>query len=225
MSTGKSEHLRFRYGICLNDSCQKCKSKEVQQIAARKDFVCAECQKQLRECPPPKTFMQKYGKYVISGGTIIAIAAVIALVKFLPSAEKDIPGPEPTEKVTKPQTPPAVEPASPAEPTKEPEVAKEPAEVKEPAKEPEEVNKPAKQEPAPKQKAAISVPFGKYSGPASGLDGEITVTRTYSLDLRNASGERLDLQPGDMITKTKFKNGELVSGYWKRGTQGRSFHR
>lgn len=101
MSTGKSEHLRFRYGICLNDSCQKCKSKEVQQIAARKDFVCAECQKQLRECPPPKTFMQKYGKYVISGGVVAVIAAIIVTVKLMPSAEKDAPELEPTVQVAK----------------------------------------------------------------------------------------------------------------------------
>ncbi len=168
--------------------------------------------------------MQKYGKLVIAAGVVVAIAAVIALIKLLPAAEKDAPKPEPIEQVTKTPTPPAAEPAT-AEPAKEPVETNEPAQEKEPAKEPVETKGLDKQEPAPKPKAAISVPFGTYSGPANGLDGEIKVTSAYSLDLRNASGERLDLQPGDMITKTKFKNGELVSGYWKRGTRGRSFHR
>lgn len=46
---------RIRYGICLNDDCAKCKSKEVQQVSMRKDFVCSECGSELRECPAPKT--------------------------------------------------------------------------------------------------------------------------------------------------------------------------
>lgn len=45
---------RFKYGICLNDECPKCKNKEVQQIPMRKELVCSECGKELRECPPPK---------------------------------------------------------------------------------------------------------------------------------------------------------------------------
>ena len=40
MATSKSsERLRYRYGICLNDGCSKCKAKEVQEIPARKEFV------------------------------------------------------------------------------------------------------------------------------------------------------------------------------------------
>lgn len=72
MATNRnSEHLRYRYGICLNDNCQKCKNKEVQQVSARKDFVCEECGKPLRECPPPKSGPNKM--------VIAAIAAVIVI--------------------------------------------------------------------------------------------------------------------------------------------------
>lgn len=67
----KSEHLRYRYGICLNDNCQKCKNKEVQQVSSRKDFLCEECGKPLRECPPPKSGPNKM--------IIAAIAAVIVI--------------------------------------------------------------------------------------------------------------------------------------------------
>ena len=66
-----SEHFRYRYGICLNDNCLKCKNKEVQQVSARKDFVCEECGKPLRECPPPKSGPNKM--------VIAAIAAVIVI--------------------------------------------------------------------------------------------------------------------------------------------------
>ncbi len=48
--TRGSNSERFKYGICLNDECQKCKDKEVQQIPMRKEFVCSKCGKELREC-------------------------------------------------------------------------------------------------------------------------------------------------------------------------------
>ena len=72
----KSEHLRYRYGICLNDNCQKCKNKEVQQISSRKDFVCEECGKPLRECPPPK----KSNKlpFIIAG--IIGVGIILGCI-------------------------------------------------------------------------------------------------------------------------------------------------
>lgn len=73
-TTNRSERVRFRYGICLNDGCPKCKSKEVQEIAARKDFICAECGKPLRECPPPRSWWQKHGKKVMAGAAAIIVA-------------------------------------------------------------------------------------------------------------------------------------------------------
>lgn len=69
--TRRSGAERFKYGICLNDECPKCKNKDVQQIPMRREFVCEECGKELRECPPPK----KSGKK-----PLIAAIAVIALV-------------------------------------------------------------------------------------------------------------------------------------------------
>ena len=71
--TRRSGSERFKYGICLNDECPKCKAKEVQQIAMRKDFVCSECGKELRECPPPK----KGGKMPIYIGVGVLVAALI----------------------------------------------------------------------------------------------------------------------------------------------------
>ncbi|MCQ2132009.1 MAG: hypothetical protein MJY90_01590 [Bacteroidaceae bacterium] len=53
-TTRRSERERMQYGICLNDECPKCKSREIQQIPMRKEFVCSECGKELRECAPPK---------------------------------------------------------------------------------------------------------------------------------------------------------------------------
>lgn len=53
MARTSSSAERFKYGICLNDECPLCKSKKVQQLPMRKDMICEECKKPLRECPPP----------------------------------------------------------------------------------------------------------------------------------------------------------------------------
>lgn len=75
MATSRNtDRLRYRYGICLNENCEKCKAKEVQEIPTRKDFVCQnpDCGKPLRDCPPPK-------KGVNHKLLIALIAAVIVL--------------------------------------------------------------------------------------------------------------------------------------------------
>ncbi len=232
MPANRKEHLRFRYGICLNDGCQKCKSKEVQQIPSRKDFICEECQKPLRECPPPKTFWDKYGKLIIGGG--VAVAALVALgLAFGNSSEKaeepdEVPGdtieaaprtPEVNDSLAAAEAAARAIQDSIAKAAREDSIAKARKEADIPL--PPE---PAR-EPAVKPVASVKVPFGTYSGPANGLDGEIRVTRSYTLDLRNAAHESIELLPGDVITRTKFRNGELVAGYWQRGSEARAFHR
>ncbi len=79
MSGRNTDRVRYRYGFCLNDNCEKCKSKEVQEIPARKEFVCQnpECGKPLRECPPPK----KGGKAKLFG-IIAGVVALLAVACF-----------------------------------------------------------------------------------------------------------------------------------------------
>lgn len=71
----RSDRERFKYGFCLNDECEKCKSKEIQKIPMRKDFVCQnpECGKELRECAPPKK-SSKIPVYI--AGIVAAIVIV-----------------------------------------------------------------------------------------------------------------------------------------------------
>lgn len=71
-SSQRSNTERFKYGICLNDECPKCKEKTVQQIAMRKEFVCEECGNELRECPLPKKSNNKL--------LIIIVAAVVVVI-------------------------------------------------------------------------------------------------------------------------------------------------
>lgn len=233
MPANRKEHLRFRYGICLNDGCQKCKSKEVQQIPSRKDFICEECQKPLRECPPPKTFWDKYGKLIIGGGVAVAALAALGLAFGNRSEKSEEPDGVPGDTIEKvvvenPEVNDSLAAAEAAAKALQDSIAKA-AREDSIAKAKKDADIPLPSEPRPetpvKPVASVKVPFGTYSGPANGLDGEIRVTRSYTLDLRNAAHESIELLPGDVITRTKFRNGELVSGYWQRGSEARAFHR
>lgn len=91
MATNRNERLRNRYGICLNDSCSKGKSKEVQEIPVRKDFVCAECGKPLRECRRPQTWWEKHGKKVIIGAVVALLAGAGVGVSMLSGGDGKAP--------------------------------------------------------------------------------------------------------------------------------------
>ncbi len=92
MAERNTDRIRYRYGICLNDNCEKCKSKEVQEIPARKDFVCQnpECGKPLRECPPPKKGSNKK-TFGIIASVIAIIALAIGFTYLALSGEKEHP--------------------------------------------------------------------------------------------------------------------------------------
>lgn len=89
MAMKNNDRVRYRYGICLNDNCEKCKSKEIQEIPARKDFVCQnpECGKPLRECPPPKRGgnMKLIG---IIAGVVVLLAIIGGIIAFGGSGEE-----------------------------------------------------------------------------------------------------------------------------------------
>lgn len=81
MATQKTrETLRFRYGRCLNDECENCKTKKIIEVPARKDFVCPDCGKELHECPPPK---KKSSGGLIGGIAAVAVVAILAGCYFL----------------------------------------------------------------------------------------------------------------------------------------------
>lgn len=64
---------------------------------------------------------------------------------------------------------------------------------------------------------SVNVGYGNYSGPmkggkAHGVGGTIRVTRSYSIDLKDGRGGRLEVYPGETIENTKFDNGQLRAG-------------
>ena len=94
-ATRNNDRIRYRYGICLNDNCEKCKSKEVQEIPARKDFVCQnpECGKPLRECPPPKKGGNTKLTAIIAG--VVVLLAIIGGIIAMSGGGEEATKPEP----------------------------------------------------------------------------------------------------------------------------------
>lgn len=202
--TSQRSSERFKYGICLNDECPKCKEKTVQQIPLRKEFLCEECGKELRECPPPKK-SSKTPIYIAAAAVVLIGGGVGAWFGLSGNKEaEDIVTEEPvvTEPVTTDPTPVAAEPEA-VEPT--------PAE-------------PEKDKTAGEKKSgngggsgSSNLGWGSYSGPMQGgkphgAGGTIKVTSIYSIDLKDGRGTMLQVNPGETIENAKFENGRLRAG-------------
>lgn len=237
MATPRSgNHLKYRYGICLNDKCEKCKSKEVQQILAHKDFVCTnpECGKPLRECPPPPPPTPWVKIACIAIGVLVVLGVVWYFLSG-DSSEKQVSEPE-TEVVKQTEAPDEAAEAARLDSLQKAEAEARRADsirqkqIDDSIKaEKDKVDKQGKDKPTNgggnTTAAMPKVPFGVYSGPANGLGGEIKVTKPYTLDLRNANHDVIELLPGDVIKNVQIKNGELRSGMWQRGSERRAFNR
>ena len=208
MERRNKEYVRYRYGICLNETCSKAKSKEVQQIAARKEFVCEECGKPLRECPPPK----KGNKTPIVVVTVVLVVALIAAFFIFSGGE--------SKKLTEPQLA-----------TKDSDIVKVEkdtigiSEVKknEPIVEPMKEEKPKVEKTAEKQaKPATSSSNSKNLGYATfkgnlkngqpnDVNGRLIFKTSHVIDSRDPKGRVAEA--GDYVIG-EFSEGHLVQGIW-----------
>lgn len=67
----------------------------------------------------------------------------------------------------------------------------------------------------------INLGYGIYEGPvsggkANGIGGEIRFTRSYTIDLKKASGETVDVNAGDKMINVKMKDNRIMQGLLKR---------
>jgi len=193
MANSNNERVRYRYGICLNDICPKCKSKEVQQLAARKELVCAECGKPLRECPPPppptnwKLYAGIAAAVVVLGGGAVAL--------FSGGGDEQVAEPAPVVDTVKVDSVQVAAPQPVAEPA---------AEVAKPESAPEK-------KAEPKAPAGKNPSWGRYEGKrnANGLadgSGVLYITKSTTINGEQAqAGERIE---------GVFRNGYVNMGSW-----------
>lgn len=211
-----NDRLRARYGICLSDSCQKCKDKTVQIITGRKDFVCEECGKPLREVPRPQTAWEKNGNKIIGGIVALAIAGGATAFFMLGGDKNKAPKEQPKQEQT----------AEKKDTAKTDTVAK-PVEVAEKTETPK-AEEPKVEEPKTKEKTktagtSTSVPtngpirlgYGTYKGETRNGKPHGHGTITYTAPHKIVASKDFIAQPGDKF-EGEFRDG-IVSGgigYW-----------
>lgn len=211
MASRNTDRIRYRYGICLNDNCEKCKSKEVQEIPARKDFVCQnpECGKPLRECPPPKKGGN--GKLIgIIAGAVVLLAIIGGIIAMSGSGEE-----------TPKQEPVAVAPVD-SDSIKAAQMEAENQRLKDSLAAVEAANakkqeipaaKPAAA-PAPKPAASGSKNLGyatfKGSWP-NDVNGRMVFTSSHVIDSKDP--KKRVAEAGDYVIG-EWSEGHLVQGIW-----------
>lgn len=199
-----SKYTVVRYGLCLNDNCSKSKAKEVQQINGRKEFVCEECGKPLRECPSPRSWWNKSGKVLLGVLTIVAVLGAGSFFVMFPKSESNTEPPVSSVPEVIEATPVAVDSVQAVE---EQPVAPTPAPEKK------------ETEPAKKSTAAsnsLDLGYATYKGRVkNGVphdeNGRITFKEKHLIDKRDS--QKRMAEPGDYIIG-EYVNGKLVQGVW-----------
>ena len=185
--------------MCLNDQCSKAKAKEVQEISARKEFVCEECGKPLRECPPPPP-PTNWLKFVLIGVAVVALAG--GGWYFFSSGDTK----EQPEVVNEP---PVTVTEEPADTTAAPVVAEEP-------ETPAETSE--KEAPAPQVlngRGTVDLGYGTYTGDLKNGKPHGYGTITYKKSHKIVSSKDFVASPGDTF-EGEFRDGRISGlGYWK----------
>ena len=214
MATRNNDRVRYRYGICLNDNCEKCKSKEIQEIPARKDFVCQnpECGKPLRECPPPKAGGNKKLIGIIAG-VVVLLAIVGGIIAFGGSGE-EAPKQEPV--AVAPVDSDSIKAAQMAAENQKlkdslaaAEAAKQKAE-EEAKNKPEEVKKP--QPPTGGGGGSKNLGYATFKGSwPNDVNGRMVFKTSHVIDSKDPKGRVAEA--GDYVIG-EWADGHLVQGIW-----------
>lgn len=194
-------------GICENPDCDMCITRTVQEIEPGEDFICAECGSPLKEVKENGT----KGPGGNGKGMLYAIIAAVVVLGgaagwwfFGASSDKATPEEEETEVVTEEGQETDVVETTPAQPG---------TTTTTPGGSTSTTPAPA----ATPKTGTLTLMNGVYSGPVKGgqpndMGGEFTVTRAFTLDLKDGYGTTVELAPGDKIITTKFTDGKFRQG-------------
>lgn len=200
-----SKYTVVRYGLCLNDHCSKSKAKVLQQINGRKEFVCEECGKPLRECPPPRSWWNKNGKALLGVLAIVAVLSAGSFFVMSPKSESSIEPPVSSDPEVIEVTPVAEDSVQAIE---EQPVVPTPATGK-------KDTVPAK-ETTVAANNSLDLGYASYKGRIkNGVphdeNGRMTFKEKHLIDKRDS--QKRMAEPGDYIIG-EYVNGKLVQGIW-----------
>lgn len=224
-TTNNHNRTRSRWGMCLNDSCEKSKNHERIEIVGRKDFVCPECGKPLKECPPPVS--KPWGKYAAIAAAVLVLGGGGAYFALTSGNDKEAEKPVATAQTEKTTEKPAVDSAAVEQPTQTPAPADSAPSVQtaEPTQPTEKVNTPKvvkepkttgtskTSQPIDRPYGTVRVAYGSYTGDLRNGKphghGTVRFSTTYTI---NSS---IVAHAGDSY-EGEFRDGRISGGpgYW-----------
>ena len=195
-----------KYGVCLNDKCEK--YKQVQEVV-HGEMICPSCKKKLSPCAPPEP--KKNKKPLIIGGAVVGVAIIAGGLFALTGGD----GKSEALKAVVTDSIPAVDSTKTATETvvKTDTVVRRAPVVRE--------NTPTAEENAtkivqPRQgSGTLSLGYandtgGTKNGKPHG-QGRMTYKSSRLIDTRDSKGRTAD--PGDYVSG-EWNNGKLVQGRW-----------
>ena len=216
MSSSTRSVERFKYGICLNDECPECKAKKIHQIPMRKDLVCPECGKPLRECPPPKKGGNMKVIGIIAG--VVVVAAIIGCFIAFGGGDEKTPPKEPVEVAfdSIPVNSDSINAAQMAAENQKlkdslaaAEAAKQQAE-EEAKKKQKEIKNP--QPPTPTGGGSKNLGYATFKGSwPNDVSGRMVFKTSHVIDSRDPKGRVAEA--GDYVIG-EWSDGHLVQGVW-----------
>ena len=225
--------MAAKKGKCTNiDGCNKAFDNEIQEVDSM-NFVCEECGKTLEEINEPPPVKIPFKRIGIICGLIIGIAILaLGLVKMLsgsnPPEENSILRPVTqdtilvdTTNISKPivtgRDYDTIVKETVVHDTIVKEIVAHDTIVKKETKIPVMAVSPS---PTRQNNGELNLGYSIYTGPISngkahGSGGTLRFTRSYTIDLKQLSGEQVEVNHGDRMVDVTMKNNRLISGLLK----------
>ena len=213
--------MATKKGKCTNiDGCDKAFNNEIQEVDSM-NFVCEECGKPLEEIKEKRRKKIPFKRIGIICGLIVVLALLgLGLVKLLSGSnppEENVLCPVTqdtilvdTTNISKPIVPDRAHDTIVKETVVHDTIVK---------KETKIVVSPSPS-PTRQNKGELNLGYSIYNGPISngkahGSGGTLRFTRSYTIDLKQLSGEQVEVNSGDRMVDVTMKNNRLISGLLK----------
>lgn len=211
--------MATKKGKCTNiDGCDKAFNNEIQEVDSM-NFVCEECGKPLVEIKEKRRKKIPFKRIGIICGLIIVFALLaLGLVKMLSGSnppEENVLRPvsqdtisADTTNISKPIVPDRVHDTIVKETVVHDTIVK------------KETKIAVSPSPTRQNKGELNLGYSIYNGPISngkahGSGGTLRFTRSYTIDLKQLSGEQVEVNSGDRMVDVTMNNNRLISGLLK----------
>lgn len=211
--------MATKKGKCMNiDGCDKAFNNEIQEVDSM-NFICEECGKSLEEInekPKVKIPFKRIG--IICGLIIILALLVLGLVRMLSGSNSS----QEKERTSVTQDTTLVDTTNVSksvDPDRDHGTIVKETIVHDTIVKKEIINT-TNSSSTQQNSGELNLGYSIYSGPISngkahGSGGTLRFTRSYTIDLKQLSGETVEVNSGDRMVDVTMKNNRLISGLLK----------